>query len=225
MSESEKSISEEELTHLAIFPLRTAVLLPHVLLPLHIFEQRYRELISHAIADNRPLAIARIIENEPQDAESPRVDSVVGVGRIIQYEELEDGRFNVLLAGMERAKIESEIPQRNLYREARAIRLRSHVEDEHALSESTRLLKELIFSLRKAKPAISSVMLRLLSGDLPKSVLLDRLTGTLVLSVAEQQQLLEELNVNTRAEILLDRVSQLVADSHSSNDENGPLIN
>lgn len=225
MSDSETPITEEDLSNLAIFPLRTAVLLPHVLLPLHIFEERYREMVSHAIADNRPLAIAKIVEDEPIDAESPRVESVVGVGRIIQYEKLDDGRFNVLLAGVDRARIETEIPQENLYREVQATRLQSYVADENALHEASRLLKELIFSLRKTKPAISSVMLRLLSGDLPKSVLLDRLTGTLVLSVAEQQQLLEELNVNARAEILLDKISQLVADGFANNDENGPLIN
>lgn len=208
-----------------IFPLRTTVLLPHILLPLHIFEPRYRDMTAEALADNRPIAIARIQAHEPEDEPTPAIEQTVGAGRIIKYEALEDGRYNILLAGVARVHVARELEQKHRYREVQGALIEGVVDDPSRLAESLRLLRELIFSLRRWKPAISSVMLRLLSDDHPPAVLLDRLTGTLVLTPDEQQRLLEELVVDARAEILLDKISQLLASCQSDDGSGGPLIN
>jgi Lon protease-like protein len=225
MTDRRRSIEAEDLERLPIFPLRTAVLLPHVLLPLHIFEQRYREMTERALADDRPIAIAKIRENEPKDKDKPAVEQIVGAGRIIKYEELDDGRYNILLAGISRVRVEQEFPQEALFREVRVTELQSEIRDRAELRKTVRLMRELIFTLRQWKPAISSVMMRLLSDDLPMSALLDRLTGTLVLSALEQQALLEELVVEKRAEFLLDKISELVADCQSGGGEDGSMLN
>src|ERR1043166_6849039 len=98
------------LTSVPIFPLPNAVLLPRTILPLHIFERRYRIMTEEALAGSRVIAIALLKPGfEPQyhtsDAE---IHEVIGVGRILREERLSDGRFNFLLQGLGRGRLVEE---------------------------------------------------------------------------------------------------------------------
>jgi Lon protease-like protein len=110
-----------DLDALAIFPLPNAVLLPGGVLPLHVFEPRYREMTRECLAGSRVMAIALLRPGfEAQYHERPPVHAVCGIGTIVASDELSDGRYHLILRGDGRVRIEHELPARRSYREVRA---------------------------------------------------------------------------------------------------------
>jgi len=87
-----------------IFPLPGVVLFPGTLLPLHIFEPRYRAMVSRALAGERIIGMAMLSGSEAP-VDPPAIVPVGGAGRIVEQEELEDGRFNIILEGIYRYRI------------------------------------------------------------------------------------------------------------------------
>src|SRR5688500_19036057 len=95
----------------ALFPLPTLVLFPHTIVPLHIFEPRYRAMVGDALLGDRLIAMALLKPGWGKDYEgAPPVHEVVGVGRILRDERTGDGRYNILLEGIARARIEEHLP-------------------------------------------------------------------------------------------------------------------
>ncbi|HWM87677.1 MAG TPA: LON peptidase substrate-binding domain-containing protein, partial [Kofleriaceae bacterium] len=89
------------LAALPIFPLPDCVLLPASLLPLHVFEPRYRELARDCLAGDRVMAIARLRSGfESEYHGRPPVHASIGIGRVIESEEQKDGRYLLLLGGI-----------------------------------------------------------------------------------------------------------------------------
>lgn len=108
---------DEALTSLPIFPLPNCVLLPGGLLPLHVFEPRYRELTRDCLAGSQLMGIARLRPGyEKGYYGKPQVYERCGVGRIICSEELPDGRFALLLRGVGRVHIARELASERAYR-------------------------------------------------------------------------------------------------------------
>ena len=102
----------------AIFPLAGALLFPRTQLPLHIFEPRYRAMVRDALASDRLIAMV-----QPKDErEPPNVYEVGCIGRIVGSEELDDGRFNIVLEGISRFRILSEADVVTPYRQVDADR-------------------------------------------------------------------------------------------------------
>src|SRR5689334_9282717 len=87
-----------------LFPLPNVVLFPHVAVPLHIFEPRYRQMTADALAGERLIAMALLQEEETELAQ-PAIDPMVGLGRIIAHERLDDGRYILVLRGIARARV------------------------------------------------------------------------------------------------------------------------
>ncbi|HEY0096465.1 MAG TPA: LON peptidase substrate-binding domain-containing protein, partial [Archangium sp.] len=105
---------------LKVFPLPSAVLFPHAALPLHIFEPRYRALVKDALARDKVMALAQLQPGwESQYGERPPMQPMMCAGLIIWHEELPDGRYNILLQGVARARLLEELPGQNPYREVR----------------------------------------------------------------------------------------------------------
>src|SRR5882724_2803444 len=94
---------------LPIFPLPNVVLFPNVFLPLHIFEPRYREMVADAVAGDRMLGIVLLRPGWERDYEGrPPVYPIGCSGVITHVERLPDGRYNIVLRGMERFRIREE---------------------------------------------------------------------------------------------------------------------
>lgn len=101
---------------LSIFPLTGAVLYPGLQLPLHIFEPRYRAMVKDALARDR--RIGMIQPQKPEDG-AP-LFSVGCVGKIIDVEALEDGRFNLVLEGEARFRVLRELEVITPFRQVEA---------------------------------------------------------------------------------------------------------
>jgi ATP-dependent Lon protease len=104
------------LAALPVFPLPGVVLFPRAIVPLHIFEPRYRKLLSDIMAGHRCMALAF---TEGGNEERPRIAPVAGAGIVVRYEPMSDGRANILLHGRARVRLE-ELPFEPPYRRARA---------------------------------------------------------------------------------------------------------
>jgi hypothetical protein len=94
---------------LPLFPLPNAVLFPNVFLPLHIFEPRYREMVADAVASDRMIGMVLLRPGWDRDYEgTPPVYPVGCSGVITHVEALADGRFNIVLRGLERFRVIDE---------------------------------------------------------------------------------------------------------------------
>jgi uncharacterized protein len=121
MVETFEAIDESLLSTVAMFPLPNVVLVPGSLQPLHIFEPRYREMTRDVLAGSGLLAMARLKPGYEADYHGrPDVYRVVGIGRVIASDELEDGRYNILVRGLARAELSEELAPAHRYRQIRA---------------------------------------------------------------------------------------------------------
>src|SRR5687767_6553216 len=91
------SIPAAALDELAVFPLPDLVFFPHSLLPLHIFEPRYREMTADVLAGSRLLAVARLLPGlEADDQGRPAIHEIAGVGLCVHADRLPDGRYHIM---------------------------------------------------------------------------------------------------------------------------------
>src|SRR5476649_630710 len=103
---------------LPLFPLPNVVLFPNVFLPLHIFEPRYREMVADALASDRMIGMVLLRPGWDHDYEGrPPIYSVGCSGVLTHAERLPDGRYNLVLRGIERFRILEEDDTRS-YRRA-----------------------------------------------------------------------------------------------------------
>ena len=101
-----------------LFPLPGALLFPRAQLPLHIFEPRYREMVRDAVDGDGMIAMVQPQLVEVEDDRKQPLYSVGCVGEIVGLEELENGRFNIVLNGSNRFRIINEIELETPYRNA-----------------------------------------------------------------------------------------------------------
>lgn len=94
---------------MALFPLPNVVLFPGAVLPLHIFEERYKEMTADALGGDRRIAMALLRPGWEQNYYMrPAIEPVVCIGTILTHEKLPDGKYNFLLQGQSRARIVRE---------------------------------------------------------------------------------------------------------------------
>ena len=178
--------------HLPIFPLPDLVLFPHTLLPLHVFEPRYRAMTTDALARDRRLAIVGLKAGyEPDYTGRPPVHAVAGVGRIIQCERLASGRFNMILRGEGRVRLARELPTDTLYRVVEADELAEEGGDGEEVPALVDLVKRtcrhILQAVRRPPPRWSA-----LAGPAEPGVLCDQVASALIPAPAARQALLEE---------------------------------
>jgi Lon protease-like protein len=189
---------------LPLFPLSGVVLLPSAVLPLHVFEPRYRSLVADVIAADGLFAIPQIRPDDLGLADgTPRLLSTAGMGRIVRHQILPDGRSNILVMGLARVKILDEHPADRAYRVARAV-----VRPDLCPPEAT--LRRLVEQVRFA---VHRVLLRRLpiGPELVEAAALDQEPVALLHTVANRalgeadsrQAWIEEDDVLTRGELLL----------------------
>jgi Lon protease-like protein len=190
--------------HCRLFPLPNVVLFPHAILPLHIFEPRYRQMTEDALADDRRVTIIQIrpmANGTPWTEPDPIVD-VGCLGRIVEHKRLPDGRFHLLLLGTKRVRILRELVSPKPYRIAKATFLEDREDAEGSDSRRNDLL-ELFLEVFQQTHDLDPDLARMLHSNLPMGVLSDIIAHALDLSASEKQSLLNEPRVYQRVEILL----------------------
>ena len=194
---------------LPIFPLPSVQLFPQALLPLHVFEPRYRDMVRDAMAGERLIAIASFEPGyEPNYHGRPAVRPIIGVGAIVGHEAIgDDGRANIVLRGLTRACIERELPPDQSYRLVDAATLVDDYAaafDRDAAHETLVLLAD---QLALKLPSGGETLRELARSQPDLGALVDVLSAALVTDPDDRQQLLETLDVAAR----VDRVSNEIA--------------
>lgn len=188
-----------------LFPLPNLVLFPNVVQPLHIFEPRYRALIEASLATDQLITMALLKPGwEPHYEERPPLYDMVCVGRVTAHHKLPDGRYNLLLAGVSRARIVRELPPERLFREARVELCPDRPDPAPAVS--ARLQRSLLERFRGMLPDLPQIrdqLLRLLDDEISLGALTDIVSFALRLAPEHKQALLSELDVERRAGALL----------------------
>jgi uncharacterized protein len=203
------SNARQELPDLVpVFPLPNVVLFPHLGLPLHIFEPRYKQMVTDALESHRLIAMALLAPGWQQHVgDKPPLYDTVCVGRITSEERLENGRFNLILHGLTRAAVVEEVESDQPYR---LVRLDAFVDtyDPEPLFPREDRRRELLREFRAHFPGHEgdSVFHQLEASDLPLGVLCDVLASASLLSPAIRQELLAELDVDLRGDLLLARL-------------------
>ena len=185
-----------------VMVLPNAVLFPHSLLPLHIFETRYRQMLSHCLTGERMFSVASTKAGirEPQGVEDLR--SVAGIGLIRACVGNENGTSNLVLQGLARVRIlewTQEEPFRIAEIELIESRMGNAIEAD-ALSEK---VKELCVRIQQlGLPLPANLLEQMHQIDNPE-VLADVVGAAFVNELAPRQQLLESQDVSERLRLLI----------------------
>ena len=195
-------IEEEELAAVPVFPLPQVVLFPEVLLPLHIFEPRYRAMLSDCLDGNGALVIAQI------DRDSGRIANVAGIGVIVDHRPLPDGRANIVVAGSARVRLDELVVEdlpRYPYKRARATRLDElHVTVGDAdLAALVATATMFVTEVKKHDPTFEFRM----PAQPTAGALADCCAYHLVVDPAVRQAILEELDPRVRVRMVMDQLA------------------
>jgi Lon protease-like protein len=169
-----------------LFPLASVTLMPHAVLPLHIFEPRYRQMMGDALDGPGQIAMA-VFEGDRWQHEyhgRPPIRPAVCVGQIVQHQKLDDGRYNIALHGVCRARLIHELPAdgQRLYRSAMLEPVgleHEHAEDRLADARerlARMLAAEPLSDLKEAELVVK----HLGDEDLPTSAVLELITCSLL---------------------------------------------
>lgn len=201
------------LSSLPIFPLPNCVLLPGGLLPLHVFEPRYRELTRDCLASHHLMGIARLRPGfESTYYGRPPVYERFGVGRIICSEELPDGRFALLLRGVGRVELERELASEHTYRTVAARALPdASCDPTDARSQYLRLIRlcdRLAEVLEQGGPQLRDLVR---SSDTPGGCA-DAVAAALIMDADVRQELIDTTDPMARLQRTLGHVSHLLCE-------------
>ncbi len=203
----------DALSALPIFPLPNCVLLPGGMMPLHVFEPRYRELTRDCLAGHHLMAVARLRPGyETSYYGRPPVYDTCGVGRIICSEELPDGRFALLLRGVARAEIARELSVERSYRMVEARVLADSCKDEQEAFENQKRLIALCDRLAEVIDQGGPQLRDLVRAFQTPGACADAIAAALVMDVDARQELLEACNPVVRLERTLAHVSHMLCE-------------
>jgi Lon protease-like protein len=193
---------------LPLFPLPNVVLFPNVFLPLHIFEARYREMVADAIAGDRMIGMVLLRPGWEHDYEGrPPVYQIGSSGVITHFERLSDGRYNIILRGLERFRVLEEDSSRT-YRRAVVERLADGVigSDDRAVIRRLRAKLEALLAPTVAKAGADVINASAMSDE----DLINALAQYLDLEPLEKQALLERHCLRSRTESLVELLEMKV---------------
>jgi len=203
----ESSIQVNFAKPMPLFPLDSAVLLPQQVIPLHIFEPRYRQMIEHTLdsAGQFALAVFRGPKWKQEYHGRPPLRPAVCIGQIVQHESLPDGRYNLLLQGVCRARIAQEQPPDSdrLYRTATLEPVGIDSEEEQKLYGVRERLTELLADgplsqLHHAEKVVEHIR----NDEIPTSVVLELVSFVLPTNREVRYRLLAEGDAGQRADLL-----------------------
>jgi len=202
--------TDAELASLAIFPLGGVTLFPGTIVPLHIFEPRYREMTADAIAHGRPIALALAVEGTPE-GQPQRVHPVIGVGRLVHHEVHEDGRYDILLRGVGRARIVEELDPDTLYRQVSAVRLDDEVTPEDVARDRADTLRAMVLGLTPIHPRLAGVLSQQIEGATTPGALADALAPLVFPDARRRASIFVDTGVVSRLDATIERMGSLMA--------------
>lgn len=190
-----------------LFPLPNVVLFPNVTLPLHIFEPRYREMVADALEGDRIIGMVLLRPGWEKDYEGrPDIYEVGCAGLITHAERTDDGRYNLVLRGLEKFRIRQEDHQRS-YRLAEVDTILEPMSerDRDVMHAERRRLETLLVPQPEGRGVDPKM-----PPSMPDEELVNALAQYLDLEVVEKQALLERDGLVARCRSLIDLLEMKV---------------
>jgi len=196
-----------------LFPLPNIAFFPHVLMPLHIFEPRYRQMTVDALETDRYIAMAQLKPGFDETApfEEPEIFDVVCLGQIAAEERLGDGRYFLMLQGLARARVLSEESSDLPYRVGRLELLPDRAIIPSPIDRIARReqLVEL-FQSRFPKVDMSAILKAAVDPIVSLGLVCDVMASALGLPPEQTQEILAADDIDERSEIVLERLRETV---------------
>ena len=200
-------------THVPVFPLPGFVLFPRTMVPLHVYEPRYYRLVRDVLAGDAKFATANLRRGWEKDYfGAPPMFRVFSIARILDYEELPNKRFNIVIEGVERVRLLRE-------RDTEGYRV-LHVEpvvdvlpggDVEPARALLREVVELAEELATHTPKHARALRNLENTHLHPGIIADQLASFLVTDGYDRQCLLEEARVLRRLQLIAVQLRQQLA--------------
>ena len=200
---------------LPVFPLSNFIIFPKTTVPLNIFEPRYIQMVDACMKSNR--IIGMIQPKKTGKLKKPDLHEVGCAGKIISFNETDDGRYIIILNGICRFRIAEEIKNDNLYREC-AVKYDDYFED---LKEKTEEINfsDLKLIFQNFKGLFKKQGYDINWKEIEKQTL-DETINTLSMaspfSLEEKQILLESKNLNLRKEKLEEILKTYIVDNFNN---------
>ena len=210
-----------------LFPLPSVALLPHVVQPLHVFEERYRQLTEQALSGTKLVAMA--VLQPGWEARYERNDlplhPVVCLSQIEVDQRLPDGRYVLLLRGLVRARVISEMPATRPFRQAR-LQLLPDVYSPPPMIDRPRRRRELLELFLQLNPGCGELadLPLVVDGELSLGALCDVLSFAAGLETVEMLELLHEPRIDVRSDLLLDMLRRRVRAAGSNSAREFPPV-
>jgi Lon protease-like protein len=199
-----------------LFPLPGTVFIPHTMLPLHVFEARYRDLIGDVMESNRYLAVPRLKPGWERGYEGrPAVYSHAGFGKIVRYDPLPDGRANIVILGLGRIKIREELPRDKLYRVAEGELLGDVLPEggQASVEAAIRRLRMMLAQIVGGRPQLAERVSPLLNVEMGAVPFVNGLSHLLLPNVDARQSYIELQQVDKRLEVVETLLAGALADA------------
>lgn len=185
-----------------VLPLTGVLLFPNALLPLHIFEPRFRKMLAHALDDDRMLCVALVRPERQLWRTSDDFFPVSTIGLIRACVGRSDGTSDLILQGIRRVKF-SEFEQESPYPIARIKPLKTRTKLTVETDALAAKVLEFYTGLKESGRELPLKIDRYLNEMSDPEMLADLIAATFVNDPARRQQLLEELDLNQRLRLLI----------------------
>lgn len=185
-------------TRLSVFPLAGALLFPRMQLPLHIFEPRYRAMVTDSLARDRRIGMIQPRPGVREAKGEPVPLFEIGcVGRIAEVEALDDGKFDIVLEGLSRFRVLRELEVTTLFRQVEAELIADPEDEVLAMGERASLeLESRRFAERQGYAVDWNAVSRL-----DDEALVNGIAQIAPFDPAAKQALLEAGTLSDRAEL------------------------
>jgi uncharacterized protein len=193
---------------ISLFPLPNSVFYPGTVLPLHIFEERYRQMVGDAIDSGQWIGMVLLQPGFEEEYDgSPDINSVGCAGSLDQWNKHDDGKYDIVLRGQSRFRIVREVGDA-LYRQAE-VELLSNTNDQ-TIDPSAELYKQLIGKFHAFTSQLPLDNAQKVEMDLQDcrtlSEMVDRVAYFFDQPLTDRQQFLEELDVMKRYQRVQDLI-------------------
>ena len=188
-----------------LFPLPQVVLFPEAVLPLHVFEPRYRAMLAHSLATHGAMVVAHLIGGEDEHGR-PRIAPIAGGGIVIEHQELPDGRSNIVVLGEARLRLDELDPDESRpFRMARVTKLEDLPVSVRQNDRAALVAAATMFAaeVKKHDPTFSFRM----PATLDASHVADLCAFQLVIDAGARQAILNELDPRARVEMVLSQLA------------------
>lgn len=185
-----------------VMPLPGALLFPHALLPLHIFEPRFQQMLERALREHRMFSVALIKPQRSQWKSTSDFFHVAGLGLIRACVGRGDGTSNLILQGLQRVRF-TGFEQNDPFPIARIEPLESESNSSVETDALGAKVIELYSKLKSAGRQLPEKVDKYLAHLTDMEMLADLMGATFVNDPARRQQLLEELSLNRRLRLVI----------------------